>query len=194
MSMALMGLFIAFSIAYHLAKRYHLPELNASVVSTVVFLIVSSPLVDAVEVGAEVSNLYMPTTFLDAKGIFTAIIVALGSVEIMRFLMEKNIRFKLPQGVPPAIASSFDSIIPIFVCVFIFYGISLLCQNITGELIPSFIMKILAPAVSGLDSLLGICLITMIAQIFWFFGLHGASITQPIRLPFMQLYLCLKTQ
>lgn len=189
MSMALMGLFIAFSIAYHLAKRYHLPELNASVVSTVVFLIVSSPLVDAVEVGAEVSNLYMPTTFLDAKGIFTAIIVALGSVEIMRFLMEKNIRFKLPQGVPPAIASSFDSIIPIFVCVFIFYGISLLCQNITGELIPSFIMKILAPAVSGLDSLLGICLITMIAQIFWFFGLHGASITQPIRLPFMQLYL-----
>ena len=29
----------------------------------------------------------------------------------------------------------------------------------------------------------------MIAQVFWFFGLHGASITQPIRLPFMQMYL-----
>lgn len=51
------------------------------------------------------------------------------------------------------------------------------------------LMTILAPAVSGLDSLVGICLITIIAQVFWFFGLHGASITQPIRLPFMQMYL-----
>ena len=51
------------------------------------------------------------------------------------------------------------------------------------------IMTVLAPAISGLDSLVGICLITMIAQVFWFFGLHGASITQPIRLPFMQMYL-----
>ena len=50
-------------------------------------------------------------------------------------------------------------------------------------------MTVLAPAISGLDSLVGICLITMIAQVFWFFGLHGASITQPIRLPFMQMYL-----
>ena len=95
----------------------------------------------------------------------------------------------MPEGVPPAIASSFDSILPLFVCMGVFYGLSLIIQNISGELLPSLIMTILAPAISGLDSLLGICLITIIAQTFWFFGLHGASITQPIRLPFMQMYL-----
>lgn len=201
MTMALMGgLFVAFAIAYHLAKRYKMPTLNTAIVSTAVFFIVTSPAVSAVPTSAisEGSNMtdllgmagnYIPMTFLDAKGIFTAIIVAIGCVEIMHFMLAKNIRFKMPEGVPPAISSSFDAIMPLFVCVITFYAISLFIQNVSGELLPSMIMTLLAPAISGLDSLLGICLITIIAQTFWFFGLHGASITQPIRLPFMQMYL-----
>lgn len=200
MTMALMGLFVTFAIAYHLAKRYKMPTLNAAVVSTAVFLIVSSPLVNAVPSsliteGTAVADMlagssnFIPMTYLDAKGIFTGIICSIGCVEIMHFMLKKNIRFKLPDGVPPAIASSFDAIMPLFVCVFGFYAVSLLIQSVSGELLPSLIMTILAPAVSGLDSLVGICLITIIAQTFWFFGLHGASITQPIRLPFMQMYL-----
>lgn len=200
MTMALMGLFVAFAIAYHLAKRYKMPTLNTAIVSTAVFFIVTSPAVSAVPTSAisEGSNMtdllgmagnYIPMTFLDAKGIFTAIIVAIGCVEIMHFMLAKNIRFKMPEGVPPAISSSFDAIMPLFVCVITFYAISLFIQNVSGELLPSMIMTLLAPAISGLDSLLGICLITIIAQTSWFFGLHGASITQPIRLPFMQMYL-----
>ncbi|MEG0275817.1 MAG: PTS sugar transporter subunit IIC [Coprobacillus sp.] len=200
MTMALMGLFVTFAIAYNLAKRYKIATLNAAIVSVAVFLLVTAPVASAVPTtfikeGATAADLltkaanYIPTTFLDAKGIFTAIIVSIGCVEIMHFLLKKDIRFKMPEGVPPAITSSFDAIIPLFACVFIFYGLSLLIQNFSGQLLPSLIMTILAPAISGLDSLLGICLITIIAQTFWFFGLHGASITQPIRLPFMQMYL-----
>lgn len=200
MTMALMGLFIAFSISYHLAKKYEMPSLNAAVVSTAVFLIVSAPTTSAVPAnlitgGKSATDLlalagsYIPTTYLDAKGIFTAIIVSIGCVEIMNFLFKKNVRIKMPEGVPPAISSSFDAILPLFICVIIFYALSLFVQNISGQLLPSMIMTVLAPAVSGLDSLVGICLITIIAQTFWFFGLHGASITQPIRLPFMQMYL-----
>ena len=200
MTMALMGLFVCFAISHNLAKRYDMAPLNASIVTTAVFLIVSAPSMSAVPAsviqgGTAVTDMlaqagsYIPTTFLDAKGIFTGIICSIGCVEIMRFLLNKNIRFKMPEGVPPAITSSFDAIIPLFVCVIIFYAISLIVQNFSGELLPSMIMTILAPAVSGLDSLVGICLITIIAQVFWFFGLHGASITQPIRLPFMQMYL-----
>ena len=200
MTMALMGLFVTFSISYHLAKRYEMPGLNAACVTTAVFLIMSAPSISAVpssviSEGAKASDLlaqagsYIPTTYLDAKGIFTGILCSIGCVEIMRLLLKKNIRFKLPEGVPPAITSSFDAIIPLFACVIVFYGASLIIQNLSGELLPSMLMTILAPAVSGLDSLVGICLITIIAQVFWFFGLHGASITQPIRLPFMQMYL-----
>ena len=200
MTMALMGLFVAIAIAYHLAKRYEMSGLNAAIVSTTVFLLICAPtttavLTSAISEGANTNDLlaqaasFIPTTYLDAKGIFTAIIVSIGCVEIMRVMLKKNIRFKMPEGVPPAIASSFDSILPLFVCMGVFYGLSLIIQNISGELLPSLIMTILAPAISGLDSLLGICLITIIAQTFWFFGLHGASITQLIRLPIMHMYL-----
>ena len=195
MSMALMGLFIAFAIAYNLAKKYNLPELNASVISTVVFLIMAAPIEKAVplsvvEAGGELAaSAYIPMTYLDAKGIFTAIIVAIGCVEIIRFLFEHNVRIKMPEGVPPAVSSSFDAILPLFICVIVFYGLSLFVQNATNTLFSAMVMNVLAPAVSGLDSLLGICLITIIAQVFWCFGLHGASITQPVRLPFMQMYL-----
>lgn len=200
MTMALMGLFIAFAIAYHLAEEYEMPKLNSAIVSTAVFLIVSAPTTSAVASnlivdGKSATDLlalagnYIPTTYLDAKGIFTAILVAIGCVEIMHFMFKKDIHIKMPEGVPPAISSSFDAILPLFICVIIFYGLSLVVQNFSGQLLPSMIMTVLAPAISGLDSLVGICLITMIAQVFWFFGLHGASITQPIRLPFMQMYL-----
>ena len=139
------------------------------------FLLICAPtttavLTSAISEGANTNDLlaqaasFIPTTYLDAKGIFTAIIVSIGCVEIMRVMLKKNIRFKMPEGVPPAIASSFDSILPLFVCMGVFYGLSLIIQNISGELLPSLIMTILAPAISGLDSLLGICLITIIAQ------------------------------
>lgn len=198
MTMTLMGLFVCFSISYHLAKRSKVPALNAAVVSTSIFLMVAAPMTSAVSMsqinsGTALADLtasnYIPATYLDAKGIFTAIIVSIGCVELMSYLLRKNIRFKLPEGVPPAVSSSFDAIIPLVVCVVVFYAISLFVQSISGELLPSMIMTVLAPAISGLDSLPGICLITIIAQVFWFFGLHGASITQPIRLPFMQMYL-----
>ena len=42
MTMALMGLFIAFAIAYHLADENEMPKLNSAIVSTAVFLIVSA--------------------------------------------------------------------------------------------------------------------------------------------------------
>ena len=195
MSMALMGLFIAFGIAYHLAKKYSVPELNAAVISTVVFLIVAAPIQKAVpmsiiESGADIAaSTYIPVTYLDAKGIFTAIIVAIGCVEIINFLFKHNVRIKMPEGVPPAVSSSFDAILPLFICVIVFYALSLFVQNLSGDLFPAMIMSVLAPAVSGLDSLPGIIFIVIVAQVFWCFGLHGASITQAIRLPFMQMYL-----
>lgn len=195
MSMALMGLFIAFGIAYHLAKKYSVPELNAAIISTVVFLIVAAPIQKAVPMsviesgGDIVASTYIPVTYLDAKGIFTAIIVGIGCVEIIHFLFKHNVRIKMPEGVPPAVSSSFDAILPLFICVIVFYGLSLFVQNVSGDLFPAMLMKVLAPAVSGLDSLPGIIFIVIVAQVFWCFGLHGASITQAIRLPFMQMYL-----
>lgn len=201
MTMGLMGMFISMSVAFHLAKTYKLSQLNCSMVSVATFLLVAAPVtsataaanlvegVAATDLLSKLSN-FIPMQYLDASGIFTAIVVALGTVEITNFILKKNIRFKMPDGVPPNITSSFDAIIPLFASVAVFYSISLFTQSaFAGKIIPSVIMTLLAPAVSGLDSIIGISFITIIAQVLWFFGLHGASITQAVRLPFMSVYL-----
>ena len=65
------------------------------------FLIVSAPTTSAVASnlivdGKSATDLlalagnYIPTTYLDAKGIFTAILVAIGCVEIMHFMFKKR--------------------------------------------------------------------------------------------------------
>lgn len=77
MTMALMGLFVCFAISHNLAKRYDMAPLNASIVTTAVFLIVSAPSMSAVpasviQEGTAVTDMlaqagsYIPTTFLDA--------------------------------------------------------------------------------------------------------------------------------
>ena len=83
-----------------------MPKLNSAIVSTAVFLIVSAPTTSAVASnlivdGKSATDLlalagnYIPTTYLDAKGIFTAILVAIGCVEIMHFMFKKDIRIKM---------------------------------------------------------------------------------------------------
>lgn len=54
----------------------------------------------------------MDATYLGSQGIFLAIFVALVTVEIMQLLKRRNIQIKLPDSVPPAVAASFDAIIP----------------------------------------------------------------------------------
>ena len=126
-------------VADKLANQRHLAAIRDGMVVAIPLsilggacLIVSAPTTSAVPAnlitgGKSATDLlalagsYIPTTYLDAKGIFTAIIVSIGCVEIMNFLFKKNVRIKMPEGVPPAISSSFDAILPLFICVIIFY-------------------------------------------------------------------------
>lgn len=168
MTMALMAVFVALAVAYNLATSYKMNGLSAGVVSTVVFLIVSGPYVDG----------KITATYLDAKGIFTAILIGLFTVEITRFLKSKNITIKMPDGVPPAVSSSFDALIPLIVNILVFFTISLVVQSATKMIVPQAMMKALAPAITAIDSAPAIFLVSILAQSFWFVGIHGASIVK----------------
>lgn len=121
---------------------------------------------------------------MDAKGVFTAIVIGLLTVEVTRFLKTRNITIRMPEGVPPAVSSSFDALIPLGVNVILFYFISLIIQKISGMIIPQAILKTLAPAVKAVDSLPVIFLVSTLAQLFWFVGIHGAALVGAVVDPF----------
>lgn len=77
-------------------------------------------------------------------GIFTAILVAIYCVEMMRFLKAHNIGIRLPDQVPPMIKNSFDLLIPVLVVVLTLYPLSLFIQHHFDMLIPQAIMAIFA--------------------------------------------------
>ena len=86
-----------------------------------------------------------PCTYLGAQGLFTAIIVALVSVEVTRFCQTKGITIKMPDGVPPFLSETFGAIVPMLANILIFFGGNLLIQMIDPALsIPSVIEKLLA--------------------------------------------------
>lgn len=191
-SMGMMALFICMAIAHSLAKSYKMDSMGSMIISAVCFLIASAPSdlgVMASEItpnmtGEEVlanQSVLMPTSFLGAEGIFTAILLAIVTTEVTRFLKEKNIMIKMPDAVPAAVKASFASIIPLIANAVGVFLLSLLVQKLSaGLLIPELIKAALQPLVVAVDSPFGIILISVVTQILWIVGLHGSSIVSGV--------------
>ena len=191
-SMGMMALFIAMAIAHSLAKSYKMDPMGSMIISAVCFLIASAPSdlgVMASKItpnmtGEEVlanQSVLMPTGFLGAEGIFTAILLAIVTTEVTRFLKEKNIMIKMPDAVPAAVKASFASIIPLIVNAVGVFLLSLLAQKLSeGLLIPELIKAVLQPLVVAVDSPFGIILISVVTQVLWLVGLHGSSIVSGV--------------
>ena len=117
-SMGIMSLFVSFGIGYSLAGYYGQDQITNGLLSMYAFLLLSAKSLAVTVVGAAAELLHvaenvnvgvLDARYLDAKGLFVAIIAALVSVEISRFLAAKKIMIKLPESVPPAISKSFPN-------------------------------------------------------------------------------------
>lgn len=195
MTMGIMALFVAMAVGYNLSMSYKLNPLSGAIMAATTYLLVSAPSQSAVFLSkvkdgmdakaiAKMGTGALPTNFMDAKGIFTAIIIGLLVVEVMRFMRDKKITIKMPEGVPPSVVASFEALLPMIVNVFLFYMASLFIQSNFHMILPEAIMKLLAPIVSAVDSAPGVFFIAVFAQLLWFMGLHGAAIVGGVAQPF----------
>lgn len=72
---------------------------------------------------------------------FGSIITGLLTVEIFRYLKNRNITIKMPEGVPPEVSNSFVALVPAAVILVLFWGIRYLLDfNIS-----SFLSTLLMP-------------------------------------------------
>jgi PTS system cellobiose-specific IIC component len=181
MTFALMGLFACINIAYSLAASYKMNTLSAVMTAIVSFLMT------CVTINKDGSFV---VTYLDAKGMFTGILLAMLTVEITRFLERKNITIKMPDGVPPSVTKSFEALIPVIVNVIVVYTIALNVKNFSGLIVPAAIMKLLGPAFTAVDTAPGVFFSGLLAQVLWFAGIHGSStIKSGVLQPFLNQYI-----
>lgn len=176
-SFGLMALAAVFGIANSLAKYYDVDGISAGILALSSFIIVSPDLIFDNGSGVNYSH-------LGSAGLFVAILVGLGSAEIFRFFVQRNWTIKMPEGVPPAVTKSFAALIPGFM-VITFWGVVYGLFQFAGiENIHDLIANTLGRPLSALGTTLwGTLIIVALNSFFWFLGIHGANITNPIIQP-----------
>lgn len=187
----LLALYMAFSVAYNGAQVFDIKthSLNTGLVSLVSFLLLSPINTKAVE-GAS----FLDMSYLGAKGVFVALITGLITVQIMRFFVNKNITIKMPKGVPTMVTNSFTSLIPAVAIVVVFglikYGFTLTSYATANNFIYSVLQQPLQALTGSLPAFL---ILITVAQILWFFGVHGSMTVLPILFPIFLGYLAENT-
>ena len=169
----MLALVISYTVAYRHSLQYKMNQMNCGIVSLLCFVMI---------VGLQ-SDGTIATSYFGYSGIFTAVLTAIISVEIYRLLIQYKIWIRMPASVPPVVSSTFEQIIPLSVLIGGFYGLSLLCQATTGDMIPALVQSIVTPAIQGSDSIWYQVLIHFFMQLFFWLGLHGWAILAGVMVP-----------
>jgi len=178
MTLGLLSVVASFAIAYNLAKYYKINQLSAGIVSMLMFLMVVAPAKTVVLADGASTFTALDTTLLGGPGLLTAIIVSLLSVEITNFCYKHGWVIKMPDVIPPFLANSFSSMVPLLLNVFIIYGINVALSVVD----PSLNIAWACNAILGIpvkllaNSIPGILVINTFALLLWTTGVHGTMV------------------
>ncbi|HTD85263.1 MAG TPA: PTS transporter subunit EIIC [Candidatus Binatia bacterium] len=170
-----LAVFVCFAIAYDLGKRQGQEAIVSATIATVVFLLLQVQLKDQT----------FSMDGLGSKGIFTAIIIALISVRVQRFLTEKGLVIKLPPSVPAIVYESFVSLTPLFCLVLTFWTI----RFVLGIDINGVVQGAFKPLVFALNTLPGILTYAFLVTMLWSVGINGDNTMDAVVAPIFLQYL-----
>lgn len=159
-----LSVFIAFLVAYNLAKGYGKDPIATGTVSLASFF-----------------TLGAATSGMNSTGLFVALIVGILVAEIFtRLLGNDKLIIKMPDGVPPAVAKAFASLFPAMITISIFALIAAIIAAFGIEdMFASFYALVQEPFMGLANSYGSALLLAFITPFLWFFGLHGANMIDP---------------
>lgn len=199
----ILAIYAVFFIAYNLAKYFEKDQGVAGMIALFTFLAItpinntaniingflSSNKIELAKGVTVPSSNVIPYEWIGSKGLFVAIIVALVSTILYNWLLDKGLSIKMPDGVPPTIAKSFAGLMPGFVIIILFMFLNkvvtlLPMKNITG--LHSVVYTLIQSPMEAFlgNSIWSFIFAIFIAQLLWFFGIHGVTaIILPIFFP-----------
>lgn len=118
----------------------------------------------------------VPTMYLGALGVFSALIVAIITVELYRFFINKNLVIKMPDGVPPMVSQAFAALIPSAIIITMWWFIG----HVIAINVPELIASLFKPLVAVGDTPAVVVLATFLNRILWSVGIHGSNIVNSV--------------
>ncbi|MGL5152822.1 MAG: PTS sugar transporter subunit IIC [Clostridium sp.] len=181
-TLGFLSIFVAFGVAFKLGEHYNMDAIGTGFVGVAATLALVPTVVTSgdVTIGGVFSELYTSPT-----GLFVAIMTALIATEFLRVTQKvEALKIKMPDVVPPAVAKSFNLLIPAFIVLTTFAIVSFLSVEFIGMNIYEIITKVIqVPVQAAFQGLPGIILVVVLQSLLWSFGLHGSFVLSPITEP-----------
>lgn len=160
-------------IAYNLSKEYKEiidPIYGTALTIGIYFLMIPWQTVDG--------SLVISTSYFGTGSLIVGILLALVIPELYRYLMEVDVlKIKLPPQVPPMVADSFSSLIPMAIISIIFLALKLLIGVTPYGDIHTMINTIIGGPLTVLTgSVWGYLVALFLTNLLWILGIHGSSI------------------
>ena len=124
-SLGIGGLLVLLSISRSLADKLKINGMQVTLTAVVAFMLL-------VPFGSQESVKFIDVTYLGAQTIFLSILISIVTAKIYQFIDSKGIKIKMPAAVPPAVSAPFESIIPSFVVITIFWILRLVIDALSG--------------------------------------------------------------
>lgn len=179
---SLYACFFALALGYQLAKNFEGNRLAAAIVSLSSF---SLSIANYAKIRFHGESVVVKNAFdisqFSTTGLFTAILF--GSIGFLIYYACYKARFMLhlSTNMPHAEQAAFDSLIPAMVAIFSVGGINYLFQAVTHDYFGDWLLTtIQMPLVKWGQGFGTVLLVTLLIQVFWFFGINGLGVLSPI--------------
>ncbi len=186
-TISFMAVPISFLVGAKLGERERLPILESGLLGLLAYLAVCPNTISVIVEGVQdpVVARGLGTGVIGAQGLFVAMIMSIVAVEFFKALTKLDaIKIKMPDSVPEGIARSFNILIPIFIIIATFGIFGVLFESITGYYLNVWIYNIIqAPLLALANTTIGIVVLSLVNQMFWFLGIHGGMVIEGIRGP-----------
>lgn len=203
LSFGLMAMFVAFGTAHNLAESFGLEPMRTAWMAVVALLVGGVPVgardsaghllgIESVHLGRLLDN-------LGGQGLFVAILLAFLTVHIHRGIFRSGFVIRLPRGVPPKVARSFEALVPGMAVLLLVWLLewfvsthftvqaldtATLAYHPEPATLPTLLMEALKPLVGASNTLPSALLQIVLMMALWSMGIHGMNVVSAVAYPF----------
>lgn len=174
---------LVIAFAYRLGGIWGGDKFSTALTATGAFIIMT-PQQIVTKAGEKLGGFDM--NYFGNKGVLTAIIVAtIASWLFVKLSNNEKMKIKMPETVPPAVAKSFEVLVPVFFTLGFFTVFSTIlanCQFMGSSCLNDLIYSLIQAPLMGFSQGLGFSILYQgIVWFFWWFGIHGHNVTAAIQ-------------
>ncbi len=175
------ALLAAFGVGYSYSQQKKIDPFNGATLSAVIFLLMSQQVhPDYTNVQGE-AFIGFSLSQLNSNSIFMAMICAISSVQLLSITKKKQWKIPLKPGIPPTVANSITDLIPSAICLVSFLVFRQVLMLVTNQQVSALIQTIIQQPLLALGrTFLFEPVYQFLSSFFWFFGITGPAITDPV--------------